>query len=973
MIRKRRYWATCWVNLAILLLTALSGVAADTSNQTNTPQFEILQQPLDLYRPSYRPVEAASCSLKNHVPTAMAYYSGIQAGYRFASYMNPANCIGSLDYPYSIYFVSFPLLHFTGARWPLGIQLQVWSANPGDSCAGPQELLHSRHYLLDSASFMAPKVGVIQLVDPVCVDGAFYISIEYDGTTPLPYPSVLFDTIVPPVNCLNWGYRDNAWHEWTDFWTGPIAGNFIVWVDGYSNSNYCATDEDTVRTIEGIHQQLDSLNSRRVSVVGYYTDSAEAKLVSFHPDYLENSPMPPRTEAFVIGPQPHDSFAGSLVMATGYLQRRNDPAPISPLDDDELLLYAPRWEKIVDAPSYPSTSGDSTVFWPDPDICQSRKVALLMGSGPNESNNHRRYWGELTMAYNTLSVPYNYCPDKVFVMYADGISENTASIPQSAMRWYTKSAVDSALAAIARGSANAVRLGQPGWQLNLFITGQAGPTGLITRGGTVITPGDLRNWLQRALDSSVTDLTVTLTPSNAGALASALLTLDDHGVSQNSVMTASGNDAGWSSPNSSALWRTYLDTANATWYIGARAAATTSSVDFTSSLQLAWQQARNDYRAWLLAHPNGTVDDTIRTKIIADTSSLNNRIAEIAATLSTPDSRPWLWERGHHQNYGYWRAFVLPENGQATITFTGDTSTSGSVTVYEDSVYPGGFTANKRAVWNWNIPGSSGYTSGNSIRTINGVTSDKSTLWMHCDDPGFTYTARLRTDQPNAVSTSNPYDLAGFSVAGQAQGREFMNLIPSLFDTASSVELPGLILKTASSQWGSCGSSEMVSQFSVPSLTSWHAEMEVRIAVHQVVTPGTIDISIPGATNPAGSLSVTSPGIFRFNCGAFTGTGPQELKFSVTTGCFVVDAYSLRSKVLDPPSCCIGTTGNINGVGSIDLSDLSLMIGYLIGGFAAPTCYDEGDINISGRIDLTDLSLLIAYLVSGGVTFPNCP
>ncbi|MBK7140488.1 MAG: dockerin type I repeat-containing protein [bacterium] len=969
---KRRWPAAFLVCLLIQVITAVGLTASDTVDNL-PPAFDLVNEPFNLLRQNFRPTEAASCSLKNHVPTAMAYYSGIQPGYRFASYMNPVNCTGTEDYPYAIYFVSMPMFHFTGAQWPLGIRLQIWSALPDDSCAGPQEKLYSRHYQLDSVSFMAPKVGVLRLDDPVCVNGPFYVTIEYDGTTPQPYPSVLFDTILPPVNCVNWGYRDDSWLEWNDFWTGPIAGNFMVWVDGFSNSAFCATDEDTVRTLEGIHQQLDSLDGRRVSVVGYVSDSAEGKLISFYPDYLSNSPLAPRSEAFLVGPQPHDSFAGSLVMATGYLQSKDDVAPISPLDQDELSLYATRWQKILDAPGYPTTTGDSSYFWEDPDICRPNKRALLIGGGPNRTNNHRRYWAELVMAYNTLSVPFHYCPENVTVLYEGGQTASESSIPQSALGWYTKATVDSTLAAIARESAQSVRSGHGGLSLELHISGQASPLGLLTYGGSIITPTDLRGWLQRALDSSVFDIQVTITASNGGLFADALLALDNHSQYRITVRSGAGNANGWSGTSSSPFLQTFMDSANTTSHIGAWTAAATSTVQFTISLRTAFTELRDDYRAWLLANPPGTVVDTVRTKVVADTSSLNFRISEINLLLATSDARPWLWERGQQAYYGYWFSFVVPENGQATFTFEGDTSTSATVTMYEDTLFLPGFSRHKRAVWSWNIPGSAGYSAGNEVRTVLNSQNKPADFRMRCDEPTFTYTARLRTDQPGTASASNPYDFPGFSVGGQAQGNEAMNQSPPAFDTVVSPELPGLYLKDVPSRWGTCGSTELVNLFTVPSLTPWHAAMEVRIQVFQVTTPGSIEISLPGGTNTSGSIAVTTPGTYKFDCGAFTGTGPQELKFNVNSGCFLIDAYSLRSTLLDPPSCCEGTTGNVNGIGPVDLSDLSLMIGYLIGGFAAPTCTDEADINVSGRIDLSDLSLLIVYLVSGGVTLPDCP
>jgi hypothetical protein len=73
--------------------------------------------------------------------------------------------------------------------------------------------------------------------------------------------------------------------------------------------------------------------------------------------------------------------------------------------------------------------------------------------------------------------------------------------------------------------------------------------------------------------------------------------------------------------------------------------------------------------------------------------------------------------------------------------------------------------------------------------------------------------------------------------------------------------------------------------------------------------------------------------------------------------------------------CCIASTGNVNTTGSVDLSDLSLMIAYLVQ-TPRPTlpCQAEANINSTGSIDLSDLSLLIAYLtVTPRPSLSNCP
>ncbi len=71
-------------------------------------------------------------------------------------------------------------------------------------------------------------------------------------------------------------------------------------------------------------------------------------------------------------------------------------------------------------------------------------------------------------------------------------------------------------------------------------------------------------------------------------------------------------------------------------------------------------------------------------------------------------------------------------------------------------------------------------------------------------------------------------------------------------------------------------------------------------------------------------------------------------------------------------SCGVGTTGNVDITGIVDLTDLSLLVSYLtVAGQTLP-CPDEANINAVGIIDVSDLSLLIAYLTTSGVVLPQC-
>jgi hypothetical protein len=71
--------------------------------------------------------------------------------------------------------------------------------------------------------------------------------------------------------------------------------------------------------------------------------------------------------------------------------------------------------------------------------------------------------------------------------------------------------------------------------------------------------------------------------------------------------------------------------------------------------------------------------------------------------------------------------------------------------------------------------------------------------------------------------------------------------------------------------------------------------------------------------------------------------------------------------------CCVGTTGNVNMSGGVDLADLSALVSYLTGGGYVLTCISEANVNGSGAVDLADLSALVSYLTGGGYVLPSCP
>jgi hypothetical protein len=75
--------------------------------------------------------------------------------------------------------------------------------------------------------------------------------------------------------------------------------------------------------------------------------------------------------------------------------------------------------------------------------------------------------------------------------------------------------------------------------------------------------------------------------------------------------------------------------------------------------------------------------------------------------------------------------------------------------------------------------------------------------------------------------------------------------------------------------------------------------------------------------------------------------------------------------------CCLGLVGNVNGdfAERVDLSDLSLLINYMIVPDVQLACPDEANLDgdPQNRVDLSDLSTLIGYLVGSGLDLRTCP
>jgi hypothetical protein len=107
----------------------------------------------------------------------------------------------------------------------------------------------------------------------------------------------------------------------------------------------------------------------------------------------------------------------------------------------------------------------------------------------------------------------------------------------------------------------------------------------------------------------------------------------------------------------------------------------------------------------------------------------------------------------------------------------------------------------------------------------------------------------------------------------------------------------------------------------------------------------------------------------------FTGSVWEEVTSSQDTVSNVIcgSVSSLQPILLAIPlSCCtMATTGDLDGSGAVDISDLTIMVEYLFSQGTLSQCPAENNVDNAGEVDISDLSLLVDFLFSDA-QLPAC-
>jgi len=176
------------------------------------------------------------------------------------------------------------------------------------------------------------------------------------------------------------------------------------------------------------------------------------------------------------------------------------------------------------------------------------------------------------------------------------------------------------------------------------------------------------------------------------------------------------------------------------------------------------------------------------------------------------------------------------------LDFEGNSANCGNVSIYKGS------KDNKIGVWNWNLPGSWGYTNGNNQRVINGDEDQPTTFWIHNDNGEYTITSSSNGNQNLDESAYNVGEYPGFSNGGNDGSPNEFGVIATpnyFYENIDQIPMSTLNLPR---YLGNDFVQEFGFSFNIDPDNPYWAQMELYLNIHEVMSPGILEIMAENST-----------------------------------------------------------------------------------------------------------------------------
>jgi hypothetical protein len=678
---------------------------------------------------------------------------------------------------------------------------------------------------------------------------------------------------------------------------GTILNDWGVDVNFLISVEWCCPEEEAV-TIEDIHDSLYAWNDgRTLCVTGWHTSNNERKLVSDIWSYLSNIEMPPKSVLHLVGDTLPTLFTNSQVDLIGQIDSYHIDPYCHPSDSFVIYFNVTDCDSVrggvFGPPPRPQRPGRRhdlpTMGSGERDPC---RFAILISGGIEEDQNFVRYRNLMSDYYSYL-IGEGYESNNIYVIYFDGVTNLPAGIPAGRIESATIAHIDDAVNGIVASMG-----GCAGESISLFLWSfdhgsDNGNICLLGRDGLGnaigISPVQVRNRVQTLLDGMPNcpagdpgchDLYVVMGQCFGGRPSLELKFVDSRSRTR-MLVTSNANwnvvtvSDGAGDPFLEEILR-QLDVVNESFEV-AMVEACELYYDFLDA-ELVYYSAHPYDPLW----------------------KWQQHIIDLQACIAALSI---VWKRDHLEGYGDPCDLVGFPGGKFNFLFEADNPICANTALQE--LKPSGYQAVD--YWAYNIPGHRYYTAGNEFRTwcIDATSIGVFKAVSDCRDL-YTMTVSSITDRAHdwklddcISSPCNIEDYAGFFV-GWTDGLpdEFGDMVTP-YHTINDVNLVGFELSEMPQVLGPSGVTTLEASFSLLEYNVLWIGMELMLVVSEVMTPGTLVITLPNLGRSEVELYIDHEGTYTVPIGTMSDDSTQTITFDATGACFAVDAWGLNTVMED--------------------------------------------------------------------------
>jgi hypothetical protein len=705
-----------------------------------------------------------------------------------------------------------------------------------------------------------------------------------------------------------------------------------------------AFSQETI-SVKEVYTAPDIQEGDTLRVLAYYTNPVMGIIAESYIDLMRRQVWRPHSYLEYEGVAPSAAYwEGGIVIAKGVVEFVNNPSPFWPQDSLIGIIHIIEWEELIEGLNIPVRSKDFdkkgfNQIRRDQD-CDSCKFAILIGgghnTGPDDVSNYPEIWTELRDLFRLKVDSLGYCESNVFVHYYDGVAKDT-TINQARVFLASPENIAQSHQTISSRVAECKRQGKEStFQKMINAHGLADSLGnAAEKGGVALYNNQLlfydslRVMQQGIIDSCATIIIDEFLQCFGGQAVDEMIHLDPKNKAR--IMLNSASDSQNSSMSSENQPIQYLtgkinSLNSGDDYPTAVVKGKLAYDAYLQNLTDAYQNWLESAQQWIIANPAHPNVPAIQEEINTCTQVIEEIQGMICKSKNvTIESM---------KEYCEWKRFVVPPGGQLVVDFKGDKKNCGNVTVYHEDPSTGEVT--KKKVWNWNLPNSLLYLTGNNQRVINGDADTATAFWVHNDNGQYTITVSARGNQNLAESGSNQTEYPGFSFGGRDESSgEFFTYENMHSINIYNIDLLPLPLNILPAYMGVSYLKFLAFTFSIiPTDILW-TEMALTLFVSEVISPGQFWIYTENSEQESTQIEITEPGTYNIPFGDMTisGTGGYIMMgfpYDYGGAVFSMDAWGLRTTmnvnpeiqnvtVIDGEDVCFGAPGYIStgGNGSV--------------------------------------------------------